>query len=309
MAMHEDEVSLSDEAAGALIADQFPAWAQEPLRRLPSSGTVNAIFRVGDRHAARFPLTGTDVEGTRQQLEAEASASRDFARACPVPAPAPVGLGLPGHGYPLPWSVQTWVPGVDASQQDAASSEAFAGDLAALIAALRHAETGGRTFSGRNRGGRLRDHDAWVHECLRRSEHLLDVASLRALWADFSQLPRTDPDVMAHGDLIPANVLVADGRLTGVLDTGGFTPADPALDLIAGWHLLDDGPRAEFRDELLVGDLEWERSKAWAFEQALGAVWYYVDTNRTMAQMGQRTLTRIVAATQRASSAGGRRTA
>ena len=296
MVMHDDELYLGDEAAGALIADQFPAWAQEPLRRLTPSGTVNAIFRVGDRLAARFPLTGTDAEETRRQLDAEASASAEFARACPVPAPEPVGLGRPGHGYPLPWSVQTWVSGADASQQDAAGSEAFAKDLAMLVAALRDADAGGRTFSGCNRGGRLRDHDAWVHECLRRSEHLLDVASLRALWADFSQLPRTDPDVMTHGDLIPANVLVADGRLTGVLDTGGFAPADPALDLIAGWHLLDDGPRAVFRDELRVGDLAWERAKAWAFEQALGAVWYYVETNQAMAQMGERTLSRIVAA-------------
>ena len=102
---------------------------------------------------------------------------------------------------------------------------------------------------------------------------------------------------MSHGDLIPANLLVADGRLAGVLDGGGFGPADPALDVIAGWHLLDDGPRAVFRAELASDDLEWERSKAWAFEQALGAVWYYLDTNPTMSQMGQNTLARILSTT------------
>jgi hypothetical protein len=40
-------------------------------------------------------------------------------------------------------------------------------------------------------------------------------------------------------------------------------------------------------------DLEWERGKAWAFEQAMGAVWYYADSNLAMSQMGQRTLERI----------------
>ena len=25
--------------------------------------------------------------------------------------------------------------------------------------------------------------------------------------------------------------------------------------------------------------LEWERSKAWAFQQAMGLVWYYADSN------------------------------
>ena len=103
---------------------------------------------------------------------------------------------------------------------------------------------------------------------------------------------------MSHGDLIPANLLVAEGRLTGVLDCGGFGPADPALDVIAGWHLLDDGPRAVFRAELASDDLEWERSKAWAFEQAIGATWYYVDTNPMMSRMGRMTLARILANTQ-----------
>jgi aminoglycoside phosphotransferase (APT) family kinase protein len=102
---------------------------------------------------------------------------------------------------------------------------------------------------------------------------------------------------MSHGDLIPGNVLVSVDRLVGVLDCGGFGPADPALDVIAGWHLLDGAARRAFRAELGCDDLEWERSKAWAFEQSLGAVWYYVDTNAAMSMMGRRTLERIVAFT------------
>ena len=293
--MHDDEHYLRDEAAAALVAAQFPRWAQEPVRRLCPSGTVNAIFRIGDRFTARFPLQGTDPKEARRRLEAEAGASAAFARGCPFPAPRPVGLGRPGHGYPLPWAVQTWVDGVDASQQSTGVGDAFARDLAALVTALRGDDTRGRTFSGPGRGGHLPDHDRWVQECLQRSEHLLDVPRLTALWDRFRVLPRGDADVMSHGDLIPANVLVADSRLAGVLDGGGYGPADPALDVIAGWHLLDDGPRAVFRAELGVGDLEWERSKAWAFEQALGAVWYYVDTNPEMARMGRRTLAGIVA--------------
>ena len=78
---------------------------------------------------------------------------------------------------------------------------------------------------------------------------------------------------MSHGDLTPSNVLVADGRLVGILDCGGFGPADPALDLIAGWHLRD-APRALFRNRLEVNDLECERSMAWAFEQSMGCLLY-----------------------------------
>lgn len=296
MAMHEREIALSQDTARTLVASQFPQWAHVPARLTRSSGTVNAILRIGDDHAARFPLQGDDPEDVRRLLEAEASASAELAQVSLVRAPVPVALGRPGAGYPLPWSVQTWLPGTDASTVDVAGSEDLARDLAALVLALRSADTRGRTFAGQGRGGGLSDHDAWVETCLARSEQLLDVRRLAATWQHLRELPRTSPDMMTHGDLIPANVLVADGRLAGVLDTGGFAAADPALDVIAGWHLLDDGPRAVFRAEVGSDDLEWERSRAWAFEQALGAVWYYARTNSAMSRMGRRTLARTTAA-------------
>lgn len=84
--------------------------------------------------------------------------------------------------------------------------------------------------------------------------------------------------------------------MAGLLDCGGFGPADPALDVIAAWHLLEDAPREVFRAALGSGDLEWERSKAWAFEQSMGAVWYYADSNPAMSAMGRRTLARIASA-------------
>jgi aminoglycoside phosphotransferase (APT) family kinase protein len=173
----------------------------------------------------------------------------------------------------------------------------LARDLARLIGALRSADTEGHRFEGDKRGGDLRAHDEWVEECFDKSEDLLDVPLLRRLWAHFRDLPCTTADVMSYGDLTPYNILVADGRLAGVLDTGDFAPADPALDLIAGWHLLGDDSRAVFRAELGCDDLEWERSKAWAFEQCLGAIWYYIDTNKPMYDMGRATLERIVANT------------
>lgn len=50
--------------------------------------------------------------------------------------------------------------------------------------------------------------------------------------------------------------------------------ADPALDLICAWNLFAAEPRQALRDALRCTDLEWERSKAWAFEQAMELVWY-----------------------------------
>ena len=132
--------------------------------------------------------------------------------------------------------------------------------------------------------------------CFSESERLLDVPRLRRLWAGLRELPRESPDVMNHGDLTPGNVLVAGGRLAGVLDTGSFGPADPALDLISAWNLLEAEPRQVLRDSLRCGELDWERGKAWAFAQAMGVVWYYADSNPVMSRLGRVTLDRIQSA-------------
>ena len=91
--MHEDEIALADDAARALVADQFPQWRDAAVRRVASGGTVNAVFRVGDALATRFPLRGADAAETQQVLESEARASAEFAAVLPFPSPVPVGLG------------------------------------------------------------------------------------------------------------------------------------------------------------------------------------------------------------------------
>ncbi|MEU4396648.1 aminoglycoside phosphotransferase family protein [Kribbella sp. NPDC023855] len=292
--MHDDQVDVTAEVAATLIQEQFPQWSGKAIRLVASTGTVNAIFRIGDDLSARFPLRLTDAAEALAFLEQEAAASAELAQVSRFPVPEPVALGKPGAGYPMPWSVQTWLPGTIAFDADPSGSDAFAEDLAAFIAALRAADTRGRLFDGEGRGGVLTDHDAWMAKCFDESEGLLDVPRLRELWSHFRELPRTGADVMSHRDLIPGNVLVAGDRLSGVLDTGGFGPADPALDLVSAWHLLQPGPREVFRRTLACDDLEWERGKAWAFEQAMGLVWYYVKTNPTMSALGRQTLTRIL---------------
>ncbi|MFF5497516.1 aminoglycoside phosphotransferase family protein [Streptomyces aquilus] len=296
MTMHVDQVNVTTGMVAALIEDQFPQWSGKAIRLLSSTGTVNAIFRIGDDLCARFPLRPTDADEALAVLEQEAQASAELAQVSPFPVPEPLALGKPGAGYPMPWSVQTWLPGTVASDADPSRSDAFAADLAAFIAALRDAETRGRLFSGEGRGGVLAHHDDWMATCFARSEALLDVPRLRQMWRRFRELPRTSADVMSHGDLIPGNVLVAGDRLTGVLDTGGFGPADPALDLVSAWHLLQPGPRDVLRRTLACDDVEWERGKAWAFQQAMGLVWYYAESNPPMSSLGRRTLDRILEA-------------
>jgi aminoglycoside phosphotransferase (APT) family kinase protein len=296
--MHDNQLDISPDVVRTLVDRQFPQWRSLPVRHAAGAGTVNAIFRIGDLYAARFPLKAGDVDGVRRSLEAEAKAAAELAGRTRFRTPEPIAIGEPGAGYPLPWSVQTWLPGTVATDADPGDSAPFAVDLAEFIVGVRSIPALGRTFSGRGRGGDLHDHDEWLETCFVRSAGLLDVIRLRRMWAELRDLPRGDAaDVMNHGDLMPGNVLVSGDRrrLAGVLDVGGLEAADPALDLVGAWHLLEAGPREALRGALGSDDLEWARGKAWAFQQSMGLVWYYADSNPAMAGVGRRTLDRLIA--------------
>ncbi|WFR84638.1 hypothetical protein [Arthrobacter sp. Y-9] len=43
-----------------------------------------------------------------------------------------------------------------------------------------------------------------------------------------------------------------------------------------------------------VGAEEWERGAGWAFQQAMGLVWYYRESNPDMSELGRSTLDRLL---------------
>jgi aminoglycoside phosphotransferase (APT) family kinase protein len=292
--MHDDQVNIDIDIARQMVHDQFPRYRHEDITPVGSSGTVNAIFRIGSNIAARFPLRAMNPAECADMLRSEAAAMVEIGEHCLFATPQPIGLGKPGPRYPMPWALQTWIEGEVATPHGLSGSTIFALDLAHLVASLRQADTRGRRFDGQGRGGHLPDHDDWMAVCFENSRGLLDVARLRDLWARLRELPGAGPVVMSHKDLIPANLLVRGERLVGVLDGGSFGPADPSLDLVAAWHLLDRERRAAFRSGLQVEDLLWKRGAAWAFQQAMGLVWYYRRTNPAMSALGRSTLARIL---------------
>ena len=88
-------------------------------------------------------------------------------------------------------------------------------------------------------------------------EHFLGAVDLdgiaesdvRAVWDDAVATPEwLGPRVWVHGDLHPANVVVADGTLAGVVDFGALFAGDPAWDLGAAWLLLPEGSASRFFD-------------------------------------------------------------
>jgi aminoglycoside phosphotransferase (APT) family kinase protein len=296
VAMHAGQLDVTTDVVSLLIGSQFPAWKGLAIRAVPSPGTVNALFRIGDGLVARFPLQPGKPDRIRKELEDEADAARRLRAISPYPTPEPIAIGAPGAGYPLPWAINSWLDGMNAYDADVAGSTPFAEDLARFVLALRAAPAEGRVFSGSWRGGVLMSQDEYVADGLERSRGMIDVDALAQLWADLRTTPRTEPDVWTHRDLMPGNLLVADGRLAGVIDVGTLTVSDPAMDLQPAWNLLNAEARSALRAAIGSDDDEWRRGMGWAFAQAIGCLWYYVETNPVMSRTAHHTLTALLTA-------------
>src|SRR4051812_45391073 len=133
--MHADELSVGVGDVRRLLRAQFPAWAESPISRVSSWGTVNAMFRLGDELLVRLPFVAAGGQG----IEREARWLPVLAPLLPVPIPEVVALGQPDETYPVSWSILRWLPGREV--QPDADQPGLGEQLAEFVHALRAVPT------------------------------------------------------------------------------------------------------------------------------------------------------------------------
>lgn len=234
--MHVDEAEIDASLVGRLLAAQFPQWADFPVRAVPSTGTDNAIFRLGGEMCVRLPR----VQAAAGQVEKEQQWLPRLAPLLPLAIPVPLAKGAPGEGYSWHWSVYEWLEG------ETATMERLADALTS----------------------------AW------------EAALAAPVWPG--------PPAWIHGDLQSGNLLVVDGRLSGVIDFGGLGVGDPACDLQVAWNLFAGDSRQTFRAALAVDDAAWARGRGWALSVALIQLPYYKDTNPALAANARYTIGEVL---------------
>ena len=85
--------------------------------------------------------------------------------------------------------------------------------------------------------------------------------------------PADRAPIWLHGDLHPANVVVRDGTLAGVIDFGELCAGDPATDLSAAWILLPADAASRFFDAYEQADeATVTRARGWAVLRALNLI-------------------------------------
>jgi aminoglycoside phosphotransferase (APT) family kinase protein len=290
MRMHTDEIDSDPELVRRLLAAQFPRWADLPIERVDSSGTDNAMYRLGRELAVRLPRRPFAADGLRKEQHWSAV----LAPQLPVEVPVPVAVGEPGDDFPFPWAVLRWIDGRNPVVGALADPEALALDLAGFIQALRKIDPTGGPAQSRGVPLGSPGRDIPTREAIAQLHDDIDTGAALALWDRAVALPQPPGVFWSHGDLSPGNVLVRDGRLSAVIDFAGVGVGDPTVDLVVAWNLLPADARSVFRAALDVDDDTWERGRAWAMSIALIQLPYYRDTNPGLSASSRHVLAEVL---------------
>jgi aminoglycoside phosphotransferase (APT) family kinase protein len=267
--MHVDEHEIDEALVHRLLAEQFPEWADLPLRRIEPAGTVNAIYRLGDELAVRLARRKGPTRPGGKELEWLPR----LAPSLPVEIPVPVAQGRPSDDYPWFWEIHTWVEGETVPVEEIDAIQA-ARDLAALVGALRQVSPDG---APPGRGIPLAERDREIRYWLARFD---GDPAVTAEWERALAAPSWEgPPVWHHGDLDVRNWLVRAGRIRGVVDWGSMGVGDPACDVMVAWKLHSPAARDAFRAALPTDDATWERARGWALSQAIAILAYYTPEN------------------------------
>jgi aminoglycoside phosphotransferase (APT) family kinase protein len=290
--MHAGEVATDAALVRRLLSAQLPQWADLPIAQVESYGTDHDIYRLGDALAARLPR----IEWATQQAALEREWLPRLAPHLPLAIPVQLAMGRPAEGYPFEWSVYAWLPGRSASS-GIDDLEQAAADLAAFVEALRRIDTAGARPRRRGaRGAPLAELDEVVRRSIGELGRRIDgAAALRSWDESLDAAPWAGDGTWVHGDLLPGNLLVVDGRLSAVIDLGCLGVGDPACDLQPAWNVFDGASRARYRAELEVDDASWLRGRGWALFQAVVALPYYWDTNPGMVRQASHALRQVLA--------------
>ena len=287
--LHDDQIDVDVHLVPRLIDTQFPQWADARLTPVESSGTVNALYRLGSEMVVRLPLATWGAESVHREQEWIPR----LAPLLPVEVPGLLERGRPALGYPCPWSVFGWIEGSHPRPDHLPHADLLAIDLASLISALHEIDLPNAPDAYR---GPVSEVDDSVRRCIAEVADEFDPGELTKAWEISLHAPGWEgPSLWAHSDLLASNLLMRDGRLAAVIDFGAAGVGDPACDLMVAWNVLPAHARPSFREAVGLDDATWLRGRGWALAQAIIALPYYRETNPGMTRAARHALSQVLA--------------
>ncbi|WP_035898063.1 aminoglycoside phosphotransferase family protein [Labrenzia sp. DG1229] len=290
--MHANEIYSDETTARRLIDLQFPELGGMTVRRLSSSGTDNALYRVGGQYVMRLPRRPEAVP----LLEKEVTWLPRFT-GLPLEIPELFRKGRASVAFGHEFAVFRWLPGEEATADALESAEQAALDLAGFLEALRETDPSGAPVAGtcnHQRGVALGLLDKNTRKSIDILADEVDRTAAVSLWEDACRIPFDGSGNWLHGDLKPDNLLARNGRLCAVIDWGLCAVGDPAADYAATWSWVAPEARCAFRETLMISDQVWLRARGWALYGAVIALSYYRGgKNEPLCRQSRQTLRRL----------------
>ncbi|WP_370678207.1 aminoglycoside phosphotransferase family protein [Pleomorphomonas sp. PLEO] len=290
--MHIDDLPITEPLIRDLIANETPQWAHLPLHHVNSTGTDNALFRIGDGLVLRVPRRPSAAVALEKELDWLPRLS-----GLPLAIPTLRHRGRVNLGIDCPFGIFDWMDGDIASPENLSDPTTAAVALAEFLKALRAKPTEGVPAAGpqnSQRGVALEEMSVATLISIDAVADEIDAPAAVALWTSAVSEKHAGPPVWLHGDLKADNLIASHGKLSGVIDWGLSAVGDPAADYASAWSWVDPTAREPFRQTLNLSDGDWLRGKAWALYGAVIALSYYRGgKNEPLCQQCRLTLTRL----------------
>jgi aminoglycoside phosphotransferase (APT) family kinase protein len=277
-----------------LIAAQFPQWSGLPVTPVEVDGWDNRTYRLGEDMTVRLPTAA----GYAPAVAKENEWLPRLAPALPVAVPPVLAMGAPGEGYPFPWSVRGWLSGQAADRGHIDDMSRFAVSVAEFIRALQRCDTAGAPLAGEHswfRGASPAHYDEETRRYLAALKGRIDTDRAATVWEAALAATWSGAPVWFHGDIASGNLLVADGKLTAVIDFGTSGVGDPACDLVIAWTMFSGDSRRAFRQAVGQDEGTWARARGWALWKALLVLTNSVDTDQEEAAVNLRVVAEVLA--------------
>jgi aminoglycoside phosphotransferase (APT) family kinase protein len=277
-----------------LIAAQFPQWSSLAVTPVEVEGWDNRTYRLGTDMTVRLPTAA----GYAPAVAKENDWLPLLAPELPVAVPRILAKGAPGEGYPFPWSVRGWLDGQTADRGRIDDMPQFADSVAGFIRALQRCDATGGPPAGEHswyRGASPGHYDEETRGCLAALGGRIDAAKATAVWNAALTAEWCGPPVWFHGDIASGNLLVADKKLTAVIDFGTCGVGDPACDLVIAWTMFSGDSRQAFRSAVDQDDATWARARGWALWKAALTLVNSVGTDQEQAAVNQRVIGEVMA--------------
>ncbi len=291
--MHENEFEIDELLVHALLEEQCPQWAYLPLHAVASSGTDNALFRLGNEYVVRLPRVEWAVGSVTTSIAKEFEWIPKISRLLKIPISEPVFKGSANSYYSWPWIVAKWHDGYNPLFEQHDEYELLAQDVAIFLNELHGISLANGPAS--RRGVALHELDKETRQAISELEGEVDVQAVTSLWTRLTTISSWNKKPLwVHGDFLPGNILVQDNRLRAVIDFSDVGMGDPACDLVIAWSLFNAHSRQVFRAALdHIDDATWERGRGWALSIALIMLPYYKNSNPTLALLARRMINNV----------------